>query len=131
MTLVAAAGVKSKPDSSNLAGRSGENTPIESKGKFKAPPAPAPYRKFPVMTEQERRRAEEALFDKFVAPEPNSGCWLWLGTIGSKGYGDVQIKGRSFRAHRAFYFLRHGVVPEQFCCHRCDVRLCVNPDHIF
>jgi len=72
-------------------------------------------------------------------PEPNSGCWLWLGnrlTRGTWGYGLVNIRrgGRktTTSAHRAAYELWVGPVPEGAkVLHRCDVTICVNPEHLF
>lgn len=63
-----------------------------------------------------------------VSPEPNSGCWLWIGAVNEFGYG-VTGKGR---AHRISYEQHKGVIPAGLCIlHKCDVPSCVNPDHLF
>lgn len=65
------------------------------------------------------------------SPEPNTGCWLWLGTI-KGGYGNVAFCGRTMRTHRLAYELTHGPIPSGLCvCHRCDTPSCCNPDHLF
>lgn len=68
--------------------------------------------------------------EKFI-PEPNSGCWLWIGARKEKGYGHMLV-GRQFKlAHRLSWELHHGPIPDGMVIrHRCDVPCCVNPDHL-
>lgn len=68
-----------------------------------------------------------------VSPEPNTGCWLWVGRMAWNGYGlfyDCTQK-RSFRAHRKAYEIMVGQVPFGLQLdHLCRVRACVNPEHL-
>lgn len=72
-------------------------------------------------------------------PEPNSGCWLWLLSTGSHGYGQgVDPEARNDRnpagvavAHRISYKAFKGPIPAGYeVDHLCRNRLCVNPDHL-
>jgi hypothetical protein len=75
----------------------------------------------------------QAKFNSRVIPEPNSGCWLWTGAVrGCFGYGETREMGRKVLAHRMSYQLHRGKIPDGMCVlHKCDVPLCVNPDHLF
>lgn len=75
---------------------------------------------------------EERFAESFV-PEPNSGCWLWLGSKRSQnGYGRIKAGGRTVPAHRYAWELFRGPIPDgMIVCHKCDVPPCVNPNHLF
>lgn len=59
------------------------------------------------------------------------GCWLWLGSINSTGYGRLYIRGLRLGAHRWAYIFTHGAIPSSLeILHKCDNPPCVNPDHL-
>lgn len=63
--------------------------------------------------------------------QKTDGCWLWTGDV-ARRYGRITIGQRAIRAHRFSYELHVGRIPKgMMVCHRCDVPLCVNPDHLF
>jgi hypothetical protein len=75
---------------------------------------------------------EERFWAAVVKTE--SGCWLYGGpTFGNK-YGNLSLgqgKGQ-MTTHRFSYQLRNGPIPlGGVICHKCDVKNCVNPDHLY
>jgi len=72
----------------------------------------------------------ERFESKFI-PEPNTGCWLWDASLDTGGYGSFSVAGTNQRAHRVSYEMYTGSIPQGLeLDHKCNVRSCVNPDHL-
>lgn len=85
-----------------------------------------------VAYKQRRGMTAEEKFMRFVMPEPNSGCWLWVGAAKASGHGKIRIDKKYLQAHRVFYVLfNKKEIPEGMVVrHKCDVSCCVNPLHL-
>lgn len=65
-------------------------------------------------------------FESCIEKKPD-GCWLWNGVVLTTGYGQFFKR----LAHRVSYEFYKGAIPAgALIMHSCDVRNCVNPDHL-
>ena len=77
-----------------------------------------------------RKSPVERFFD-YTFPEPNSGCWIWVGGISSRGYGGFWLNPKTVRSHRFAYEAFVEEIPkDKIILHKCDNKLCCNPDHL-
>lgn len=61
-----------------------------------------------------------------------NGCWRWRLTTFRSGYGMIRVRGKNMLAHRFAWEALRGPIPEGAAlCHRCNVKLCCNPHHLY
>lgn len=60
------------------------------------------------------------------------GCWEWTAGKTDNGYGRISNGEREVRSHRFAFELAYRPIPEGLLClHKCDNKLCCNPNHLY
>lgn len=64
------------------------------------------------------------------------GCWIWLYGEYTEGYGEIWISelNRSIGVHRLQAAIHHNLDldnPKQLALHKCDTKLCFNPNCLY
>lgn len=63
---------------------------------------------------------------------PEGECWNYAGAPDKDGYFRIKLQGKKIYAHRLFFELAFGPMPEgKECCHTCRTRGCLNPYHVY
>lgn len=61
----------------------------------------------------------------------SSGCWVWQRNLSYDGYPLTLFEGKERAAHRMFYHLHKGAIPQGLeLDHLCRIPACVNPNHL-
>lgn len=86
----------------------------------------------PMVTKQNKKRGERVI-DLNVLRQASFNCILWPYGKNSVGYGRLSWNGKVVTAPRlALEFKLGRALREGYeCCHTCDVRLCVNQNHLY
>ena len=74
-------------------------------------------------------------FERKYIPEPNSGCWLWIGALGGQtGRAMIGMDRKVVYASHVSWLLFKSDLPRlpgDQILHTCDMPSCVNPDHLW
>ncbi len=72
---------------------------------------------------------KERILEKVIISD--DGCWNWSGAMYKRGYGQIRIGKRCYRAHRISYEVHVGPIPNgMVVMHLCDNKICVRPSHL-
>lgn len=83
------------------------------------------------------RDISERLWERVDKISHPKGCWIWLGSFNTHGYGQMMVGSRLDGSrtlkttHRLSYEFTKGDIPKHLeIDHLCMNRKCCNPDHL-
>lgn len=78
-------------------------------------------------------RIRAAQMDRYVIEDRGykTPCWVWTGNTVGRGYAVFGVDNSKRYAHRHYFEAKYGPIPKGLQPHHlCEVKNCVNPDHI-
>ena len=83
------------------------------------------------------RAVDERLWERVDKTSSPNGCWIWLGSFNSHGYGQMMIGSRKdgtrtlATTHRLAYLETKGSINSELeIDHLCRNKKCCNPEHL-
>jgi HNH endonuclease len=84
-----------------------------------------------------KAKTNKEIFQTLIAKakRAENGCLICHIKPNRKGYSNLTVGGRGgdgWRAHRFVWYMVNGPIPENMqVCHSCDVRNCIEIEHLF
>lgn len=76
--------------------------------------------------------AAKIRFYGYLSIDRKTGCHIWTAAQNGTGYGIFNFCGKPTLANRLAWEFAFGKISDGLCVlHKCDVRACCNPDHLF
>jgi hypothetical protein len=70
-------------------------------------------------------------WESLYIPEPNTGCWLWLGAYSAEGEPEMEVGARVRSVRELAYEASYGPIPSSCRVEpACSLSCCVNPHHM-
>lgn len=73
-------------------------------------------------------RLPERFWDK-ISLDPDTGCWIWAGSVCNNGFGQYKLHGRLYAAHKVAYNALVGEMMSGRMSQTCSLKACCNPRH--
>lgn len=127
-----ALGMQTPPSWAEQGGRIALRNPKRPRaGRSQSPPVIYPDNPPRLVVPNELTPGESTRFWMKVAAPNERGCRLWIASIGTHCAGQFGAADSSI-AYRVSWRLMYGPIPEdKQINHRCDVRACVEPTHLW